>query len=135
MIREAKADRAQFWKYCLQTAFAAQARSAAKSVPCSIDAYFIDGLLVDQEWRCAISGLPLAAPRGPDRKFRKDPFGPSLDRIEPSLGYVPGNLRVVNNLVNSAMQEWGLESLLVVLSAMVVRSPERSKNIRRVVRA
>lgn len=125
MIREVKADRGQFWKYCIQTAYAAEARSIAKAVPCTIDAHFIDGLLVDQQWCCAISGLPFVAPGEMGRKFRKDPFGPSLDRIVPAAGYVPGNLRVVNNIVNSAMQEWGLESLLVVLSAIAERSQNK----------
>lgn len=121
MNRPAKEDRVQFWRYCVQTAGSAAARARAKGVPCTIDAFFIDGLLVDQDWCCAVSGLPLAAPRGAERKYRKEPFGPSLDRIVPAVGYVPGNVRIVNNLVNSAMQEWGLESLMVVLSAMAER--------------
>lgn len=122
MIRPVKADRAKFWNYCIQTENAARARALAKGVPCTVEAYDIDKLLVDQGWCCAVSGLPLVAPRGSDRKYRKDPLGPSLDRIVPAMGYVTGNLRIVNNLVNSAMQEWGLESLMVVLSAMTERS-------------
>lgn len=118
MTRPNKDDRAAFWKYCVQTEGAARARSLAKGVPCSIDAYDIDALLVDQAWCCAVSGMQLVAPKGALRKFRKDPFGPSLDRIVPAVGYVHGNVRVVNNIVNSAMQEWGLESLLQVLKAM-----------------
>jgi hypothetical protein len=58
------------------------------------------------------------APRGERGKYRKDPFGPSLDRITPALGYVDGNLRVVCNIVNSAMNEWGTEALRELIAAM-----------------
>jgi hypothetical protein len=112
-----KNDRDAFWAYCKQTAGAARARSLAKGVPCTVGAYFIDSLLVDQKWRCAVSGVELSTPREAE-KYRKDPFGPSLDRIIPDLGYVPGNVRVVANIVNSAMNEWGLDSLVKLLDAM-----------------
>ena len=110
--------RATFWKYCVSTACGARDRAEKGNFPCTIDAYFIDQLLVDQEWRCAISGMPLEVPRSTGKRGKRNPFGPSLDRIVPELGYVPGNLRVVNNLVNTAMQDWGVEALQKVLDAM-----------------
>lgn len=113
-----KEDRSAFWVYCTQTAFAAANRSATKGLPCDIDAHFIDRLLVDQRWRCAVSGMPFTTPKTALGRHRKNPFGPSLDRIVPSLGYVAGNLRVVTNIVNSAMNEWGLESLLEMIAAI-----------------
>ncbi|HXI41515.1 MAG TPA: hypothetical protein VNH83_16145, partial [Bryobacteraceae bacterium] len=114
-------ERQAFWRYCVQTKNAARERSRTKNVPCNIDDHLIDRLLVDQNWRCAVSGIPLKAPRGYRDGYRKDPFGPSLDRIVPALGYVDGNVRVVCNIVNSAMR-WGLESLLELLNAMVPKS-------------
>jgi hypothetical protein len=119
-------ERQAFWRYCVQTKNAARERSRTKSVPCNIDDHLIDRLLVDQNWRCAVSGIPLKAPRGYREGYRKDPFGPSLDRIVPALGYVDGNLRIVCNIVNSAMNEWGLESLLELLNAMAPK-PRRGK--------
>lgn len=113
-----------FWRYCQQTEGAAIARSRAKGVGYNIDAHYIDRLFVDQNWRCAVSGILFKAPRGADRgKHRKDPFGPSLDRIVPALGYTEGNLRVVCNIVNSAMNEWGLESLQALVRAMGAPAP------------
>jgi hypothetical protein len=44
-------------------------------------------------------------------------MGPSLDRIIPNLGYVPGNLRIVSNFVNIAMNEWGEEALKAFVEA------------------
>lgn len=120
-----KSDRSAFWKYCERTELAALARSKIKGIPCNVDAHFIDRMLVDQCWRCAVSGILLKAPKGERGKYRKDPFGPSLDRIIPALGYVEGNLRVVCNIVNSAMNEWGLSSLQTLLDAMRAKYPAR----------
>lgn len=119
---ETRQDRAEFWGYCKQTAFSAKSRASAKGLPYAIDAHLIDRLLVDQGWRCAVSSVPLVAPRGAE-KHHADAFGPSLDRIVPELGYVPGNVRVVSNIVNGAMNEWGLESLLILIDAMKGKSP------------
>jgi hypothetical protein len=113
-----KSDRALFWKYCQQTGFAMRERAKTKGIPCAIDAYAVDALLVDQQWRCAVSGVALSPPGSSQGDYHKDPFGPSIDRIVPSIGYVPGNVRVVSNIVNSAMNEWGLENLLKLMAAM-----------------
>lgn len=98
--------RDRFWRYCAYAAQSAMYRAKKKGVPCTITHHDLDRLLVDQRWCCAVSGVPLIAPRA-DR----GPFGPSLDRIVPSLGYVPGNIRIVCNLVNFAMNKWGDEPL------------------------
>jgi len=120
--------RKTFWKYCIHAAGSARARARSKGVPFSIDSYFIDGLLVDQQWRCAISGVPLVSPR--KRAGTKDPFGPSLDRIIPSLGYVPGNVRIVSNIVNSAMMDWGSDVLLRWLELWAKNSPRTGRTMK-----
>lgn len=61
-------------------------------------------LLQAQGYRCAVSGSYFThdaydAPRSP--------FQPSVDRIEPSIGYERGNVRIVCLAVNLAMAEWG----------------------------
>jgi hypothetical protein len=111
-------DRRKFWIYCQRAAAMADHRCRGKGVPVEIDAYFVDQLLVDQRWRCAVSGIQLKPPFSATSKHHRDPFGPSLDRIVPARGYVKGNLRIVSNIVNSAMNEWGLDALLVLLKAM-----------------
>lgn len=103
-------ERAQFWMYCKRVAGAARARAKAANLPYDIDAHFVDGLLVDQRWRCALSRIPLVPP------YRAvEPFGPSLDRIVPALGYVKGNVRVVCTIVNFAMNKWGADALQKLL--------------------
>lgn len=72
-----KMERVKFWLYCRRTANAAQHRSKARGLNCDIDAYAIDALLVQQGWRCAISGIRLVAPASASKSGR-DAFAPSL---------------------------------------------------------
>jgi hypothetical protein len=117
-----KMDRGAFWRYCVRAQFGARQRSKEKGVPVTIDKHFIDRLFIDQNWRCAVSGIPFTAPAVGRGEWRKNPFGPSLDRKVPALGYVPGNIRLVCNIVNAAMNEWGEEALLILLNAMATRA-------------
>jgi len=115
-----KKDRGAFWQYCKQTAGASLLRAKKTGVLHSITAYDIDALLIDQQWRCAISGVLLEPPAS-GTKGRCHPFGPSLDRITPSLGYVPKNIRIVCNMVNTAMSDWGVANLLKLINAIAIK--------------
>lgn len=61
-------------------------------------------------FRCAVSGIPLAKRLvlGGER----DPWAPSIDRIESRHGYTDDNIRVVCLAANYAMNAWGLDVLL-----------------------
>lgn len=110
----AQIDRSKLWRYC-QAAYGQSAHRARRlNVPHDIDAFYIDELLVDQDYSCAVSGIVLECS---SERFG-GPFGPSLDRIVPELGYVRGNLRVVCQIVNVAMNAWGLEALQTLVTAM-----------------
>lgn len=50
--------------------------------------------------RCAITGLPFDLINQSGRAGPQ-PFSPSLDRIDPAKGYVPGNVRFVLHCVNA----------------------------------
>ena len=50
---------------------------------------------------------------------RKNPFSPSIDRIDSSKGYVLSNIRVVLTAVNNALGEDGEEVVYPILKAMV----------------
>lgn len=73
---------------------------------------------------CQISGLPFKFPR--NQKGRRNPFGPSLDRINSRKGYVQGNCRIVSILANCALNEWGEEPLRKFCEAVVNRSNFKS---------
>ena len=68
-----------------------------KGIPFSLTAAYTKSIWTG---KCAVTGLPF------DNRFRKvnkgpQPFAPSLDRIRPERGYVPGNVRFVLQCVNS----------------------------------
>lgn len=62
---------------------------------------------------CQLTGLPFDLTHG----CRK-PNAPSLDRIDSTKGYVPGNVRVVLWQVNAMMNEYGEDALLEVADAI-----------------
>jgi hypothetical protein len=58
-----------------------------------------------QGGRCAVTGVRFAADTaGTDRRR---PFMPSVDRVDCTRGYEPGNCRLVAVAANYAMQAWG----------------------------
>lgn len=107
-------DRGKFLRYCTTVVGQSAHRARRAGVPHSIVPHDIDKLLVDQGYRCAVSGILLEA----SGKQFGGPFGPSLDRVVPALGYVNGNLRVVCQIANVAMSTWGLDPLQRLVDAM-----------------
>lgn len=59
--------------------------------------------------RCELSGIPFDLTIFGNGK--RNPFRPSLDRINNRLGYIPKNVRAVCSIANFAMNEWGEEPL------------------------
>ena len=66
---------------------------------------------------CELTGPPFNLSKN-DGYFRR-PFAPSLDRIDSSKGYTPGNVRVVLYAANAAMNEWGFDVLLQMARGIV----------------
>lgn len=64
---------------------------------------------------CEITGYPFDL--SPGRKFSS----PSIDRINPARGYTYDNIRIVLNLVNAAMGDWGEETLRQVMEAWLCK--------------
>ena len=56
--------------------------------------------------RCEVTGYPLNSSPLTVR-YERRPDSPSLDRINPKLGYTKKNVRVVCLAVNLAMSNWG----------------------------
>lgn len=59
--------------------------------------------------RCELSGAPFDL--SPGRKANS----PSLDRRDPALGYTPENVRVVCHAMNTALGDWGEDSLAPIM--------------------
>lgn len=61
---------------------------------------------------CQISGIPFEKTKG------RSPFAPSLDRIDSSVGYQKGNVRLVCHVANVSMNTWGIEPVLTLAKAI-----------------
>jgi hypothetical protein len=60
----------------------------------------------EQGGRCAVSGVLLEFPptgQGPV----PHPYAPSLDRVDPRLGYTKSNTRLVAVALNAGLGSWG----------------------------
>lgn len=72
---------------------------------------------------CEATGLPLHFGDG------RSPFSPSIDRISPSLGYVPGNVRVVCWAVNSMVGDWGDDVAAQVAQAFLAARAREQREL------
>ncbi len=94
----------------------ARHRARTGSIPFDLDLDYLVELWETQNAKCMVSGLPFQRSRS---KWRRNPFTPSLDRIDPILGYTKGNVRFVLDAVNVSLNEWGLETMLPIFKAIV----------------
>lgn len=94
----------------------AKERARVAKLPFAITPNDVQVLLEEQEYLCAVSKIPLEC--YPRRTQRRGPFGPSIDRIIPKAGYVTTNIRIVCNIVNFAMNEWGEDPLVKMVAYM-----------------
>lgn len=90
---------------------AARTRARAKGLVFALDAYEVQLQAKIDAGKCELSGERLDL--SPGRK----PNSPSLDRIEPTLGYVPGNVRIICHALNTALGDWGENAFAPVASA------------------
>lgn len=89
-------------------------------------------LLEQQGFVCAVTGVPIDFAADRPEAGKRKPWAPSLDRITPSLGYVPGNVRVTTVAANYAMNEWGEDIFRHMMQAREQRAQDvvRAANAR-----
>jgi hypothetical protein len=88
-----------------------RAKATGKSFRLSPDA-FIE--CIDRaSGKCEVSGIPFVL----DEK--RSPFAPSIDRIDSSIGYDPGNVRLVCHVANVAMNTWGMDPLVKLVDSFL----------------
>jgi len=58
-----------------------------------------------QGFRCALTGIPFYLPNS--SASAKNPFAPSIDRIDCAKGYTRSNVRLVVFAVNAMLMDWG----------------------------
>lgn len=84
---------------------AARTRSRKKGVVCDLTLEYLSEMAAAQDYRCALTGIEFFATS--KAKSRVSPYIPSIDRIEPKLGYVQGNVRLTVFAVNAMLLDWG----------------------------
>jgi hypothetical protein len=66
---------------------------------------------------CELSNL--AFDLSPTGRINRNPFSPSIDRIDSNKGYTPDNCRVILLSMNDALNQYGLEHFLTVAQAVI----------------
>jgi hypothetical protein len=91
----------------------ARTRARAKGLQFDLDLDYLLDMAARQEFRCALTGIEFfTRHKWPGRV---DPYTPSIDRVEPALGYIRGNVRLVAYAVNAMLLDWG-EGLFVQIA-------------------
>jgi len=92
-------------------------------------------LHITQEWieehlkhgTCEITGMPFSF-EPPTNEATRRPDAPSLDRIDKNKNYTEDNTRVILWAVNCALSEYGTETMLPILKAMVKGIEDAKQN-------
>jgi hypothetical protein len=94
----------------------AKARSASSGVPFDIT---VEDVLAECVGVCPALGIDLHYPiECADKRQGRNAHSPSLDRIVPVLGYVPGNIAVISARANSIKNDGSYEEVLAVVEWM-----------------
>lgn len=87
---------------------AAKARAKLKKIACAIE---VSDIFIPEF--CPILGVKLESGRGKGSKGSL-PWSPSLDRIIPALGYIPGNVQVISKRANTMKHNASFEELVLL---------------------
>lgn len=71
---------------------------------------------------CPMTGIPFVMTRGEGRQA----YAPSLDRIDPSVGYTPENARLIISAVNLAKNVWSDDTLYEWAEALLAHRQHES---------
>ncbi len=86
-------------------------RAKTSGAEWSLSREFIKALWEQQDGKCALSGFEF---RPVEEKGKSTMFSPSLDRIRPDGGYVPGNVRLILHGLNSLKGQHTDEEVMAV---------------------
>ena len=91
-------------------------RAKAKGIYFSLSIDELELLALQSAGMCPVTGIAFNWSRPNQCKF--PPFAPVLDRVHPPSGYCFENCRIVSNIANVAMSDWGESVLVMAASAL-----------------
>ena len=89
---------------------AAKARARNKNLEFSLVLKEIEDIIY--QGSCQVTGLPFDLSPG------KGPRSPSIDRIDPTKGYIPENCQIVVWIYNAAKNQWSHEDVAMMSRAL-----------------
>ena len=90
-----------------------------RGLPFDLTLSLVEGLLSNMT--CSATGLPLSFARVKGERYARSPWYPSIDRLDNSRGYVPGNVRAVCSIYNFMRSNHSDDDVLAVARALVAR--------------
>lgn len=93
----------------------AEARARTKGIAFDLERRDVIGLLEEQQFACAVTKIPFQF--ASNLAGYRQPFRPSIDRIDARGGYTKDNIRIVCVAVNVALADWGDEVFWRVVRA------------------
>jgi len=93
----------------------ARSRSKKDKLPYDLNIEWLVEQWNKNEGRCLITGIPFDLSRIGNQE--RNPFGPSIDRIDNNRGYTKDNTRLVGVAVNLAINEWGEKIFTKIVKA------------------
>lgn len=105
----------------------AKSRAAERELAFNLTQESMQELFVAQNGKCAMTGLAFTPNH--DTESRRNPFGPSIDRVDLTLGYIKGNVRIVTCIANCARSDFGDEAFYRMCAAGALKFQERRKII------
>ena len=108
-----------YYKGVLRCSFAHKYKTGAETrgIEFSVSFDYLADLLIEQDFQCALSGIPLDAMELSNNA--------SLDRIDSKLGYVEGNLQWVTSEVNMMKQAYSQEVFIEICTAVADTNKKR----------
>ena len=101
----------------------ARARAKKKGLDFSLDDEWLIPKLVLA--KCEVSGIPLSF----SETTKAGPASPTIDRIDSSKGYVPGNCRLIASVFNNLFGSWGEERAIGFVIRYLAYARHRVKNL------
>lgn len=94
-----------------------QASALLRNIEWSITFDYLADLLVEQDFKCALTGWDIKA-------MRSQKNTASLDRIDSSKGYIEGNVHWVHKMVNMCKQNYTQEDFIEMCNAVCKKNKQ-----------